>query len=423
MRKADQFFAIVLRIGQWLLSNFRKFASRGMPISSKSRYRLSYEASSASRIDLLQPRNLIRADFKDLVELGYDVQRIPDGAKPIVPDRLSEIPDKWKHPQKVVVPEVAILRHAILFSQGWAILPPTPGHHGVFIDEGTTKYPDRTLNLDQESFLARINDPILRHNRLMPVSGRCFSLRSKLVKNFGKFINYILTKIYYEELGVIAPGREKIIPPLFKLPMQQILFEKIFSGYEIVPAEWRVALEVEELVMSSNLRVGESFNPEAVGNLSKRLRHIMACYAGTEKFKVCISRRDGNNERRGRYFINYDLFEELAVDMGYQVVEVSKLEPNEQFRLWANTTHLLGVHGAGMMNMIMMPSGGKYIEIANPTYNRDCTQKPEDHARFVCASSAMAAGHKVFGIPSMLDQKGYPVINLKHVERVLHENL
>lgn len=421
MRMPVQLSLIVLRIGQWLLSNFRNFASRGMPTPSTNLYRILYETSDTVRQSLLQPKNLIRANFEDLAEYGYDVQKIPDGAKPLVPDRLSEIPEKWKHPQEVVVPEVATLRHAILFRLGWAILPPKSGHHGVFINAGTTQYPERQLNWDHERFLARIKDHIQSHERLSAVSGRCFSARADSINNFGKFINDVLTKIYYEKLGVIAPGREKIIAPLFKFPLQKILFEQIFSGYEIIYAHRPVALEVEELVIPANLRAGQRFNPEAVDYLSRRMRSIMAFYAGTEKFKVCVSRRDGNNKRRGRDFINYESFEELAEKMGYRVVVVSTLGPEEQLSLWANTTHLLGVHGAGMMNMIMMPRGGNYIEIANPTYIHDHTLRPDDSALFFIARSAMAAGHKVVGIESMRDQNGCPVIDLKNVERILRE--
>ena len=420
MRKATHILGIVAAIARRFLSS-----ARGFPCPTTKRYRFIWAISRLSRHILLQPHKLIRASSEDLTKFGYDVQRFPDNARSLVPDKLAEMPEKWKHPPEAIAPEVAILRHAILFDQGWVILPspPTPNrleHQGVFTNYGCNRYPERLLNLDHEIFLDRINSKILRHKRLTAVPGRCFSARTDSFNNFGKFVNDLLTKIYYEEIGVIAPGREKIIDPLFKFPIQKILFDEIFAGYEIVRAQPSVALAVEELVMPSNLRSVRKFNAEAVAYLSRRMDRILTNYARAEKLKVCVSRRDGNNKKRGRDFINYESFYELARDKGYLVVEVSALDPYEQLTLWANTTHLLGVHGAGMMNMIMMPTGGTYIEIANPANVNGYTKKIESAHPFI-AYSAMAAGHKVLGVESMRDQQGRPVIDLRSVERILRE--
>ena len=51
-------------------------------------------------------------------------------------------------------------------------------------------------------------------------------------------------------------------------------------------------------------------------------------------------------------------------DLGYQVVEISSLNPEAQLALFAETTDIVGIHGAGKMNMIMMLPEGNYTEIA-----------------------------------------------------------
>ena len=100
--------------------------------------------------------------------------------------------------------------------------------------------------------------------------------------------------------------------------------------------------------------------------------------------------------------------------LGYDVVEVSTLEPEDQFVLWANATSIVGINSAGMMNMIMMPSGGNYIEIAGDSWPD--LRSPCPNSTIRCA---MAVGHKICGISSGHDLQGRPAIDIDRLEAEL----
>lgn len=336
---------------------------------------------------------------------GYAVERIEDGATALDPVP-GKVPDNWNHPQQVIVPQVATLKNGTLFQDGSVLLP--DGHYCYY---------DATFNLEpwrerHNRSVMRFIDPdsddalIRPHARSMTVTGRCFSTLSNTTHNYGHFIHDVLSRIYYEDLGVIAPGRETVIAPQFKFPMQKILFEMVFKGYQIVQAPAGTALEVEDLVLPTNLCSSLRFNPKGIAGLAARMRRLMAPYASTERHKVCVSRRDGKDSG-GRAFVNMEAFETGMQAHGYRVVEVSALDPKAQFDLWANTTAIAGVHGAGLMNMILMQPG-RYTEIGaaprGPNYTARC---------------AMAAGHGVSGMAGEINRDGHPVIDLDRLYRLL----
>ena len=109
----------------------------------------------------------------------------------------------------------------------------------------------------------RTGRALIRRSRkgAVAISGRCFSARSGIPDNMGHFIHDMLSRKYYEYLGVIAPGRERIIAPGFAFPMRRILFERIFEGYEIVHVPSDVAFRVEELLVPANLCSQYRFTP------------------------------------------------------------------------------------------------------------------------------------------------------------------
>ena len=206
---------------------------------------------------------------------------------------------------------------------------------------------------------------------------------------------------------MLTPGRDKVISPGYRFPMMQRLFEAVFEEYEIIVAPEGCALEVEELVLPRNLCSSTRFNPLGIAALHKRLRRVFADYSGSETHKVCVSRGDGKDSG-GRAFQNVTDYENLMAQHGYEVVEVSKLDVETQLKLWINTTHIAGVHGAGMMNMILMPSGSSYIEISGaprgPNYTARC---------------AAAAGHHVLGMPGKLDEAEHAQIDLNELGRLV----
>ena len=365
--------------------------------------------NAAARLKL---RHVRHVTFEQLTSTGHNIQTFNDGAEPLKPEKLAlrSLPEKWNVPQPVIVPKIATLRGAVLFIDGSALLP--DGRYCYFdtnfCGSGNWYQP---RDFDQRSRIFFYADPVTdsalirRHLRCIDVPGRCFSTRGRNFWNFGHFVHDELSRIYYEDLGAIVPGRDRVIAPRMHSPMQEALFRKVFADYEIVQVPPHVPLRVEELLLPANLCKHDKFNPAAIAQLARRMRKILRPYAGKDLNKVCVSRKDGK-KTLGRDFVNAEAYEALMSKLGYRVQTVSELDSNAQFALWANTTDIVGIHGAGMMNMIMMPSEGNYTEIvgARTSSTPRC---------------AMAAGHRVGVLASVRDIQGRSHIDLDRLEALL----
>ena len=331
---------------------------------------------------------------------------------------LCDLPINWKHTQPVLKPKVATLRDAILFADGAALL--SDGRF-VYFDPIFTS---QDLRRSQSHQLLCSIDPTIEGAFVQPdmpsieVSGSCFSARSTNPQNFVHFVHDMLSRIYYEDIGVISPGRDRVIAPRMPMPIQEAIFRKVFEKYEILQVPPKATIKVEKLLLLANLCSHEMFNPAAIAALAARMRRIIAHYIGKEKHKVVVSRRDGE-QTRGRDVANVDAYETRMRELGFDIVEVSALDPEAQFKLWANTTNIVGVHGAGMMNMIMMPKNVNYTEIAGAGSSIPGKRSPCPNWIYRCA---LSAGHDVRGIESMLDLQGRPVIDIKRLESALIRN-
>ena len=366
-------------------------------------------------------RHVRHVTFEQLSTAGDDVRTFDDGAVPLEPGKVPEWPQPWKFEKRVVMPKVAVLRDVTLFDSGLALLP--DGRYCYFDTKwGRAKMHGCGLPGERgEVFIhahhATDSMLIRRHLYSTDMPGRYFSMLSSHPRNFGHFVHDVLSRIYYEDLGVIAPGRDRLIVAEMPWPMQRALFSKVFEGYDIVyvPIDSPLTpLRVEELLLPVNLCQPNRFNPLAIAALAKRVRRILANLAGKEKHKVCVSRsKDGNFDKETRRdFANAEAYETRMRKLGYRVVHISEIDPEEQFALWANATDIVGIHGAGMMNMIMMPPGGNYTEIAR--------MNPNNHyGHNAIARCAIAVGHNVAGLACAPNALGRLEIDLDRLENLL----
>ena len=298
-------------------------------------------------------RHVYHATFEQLSSAGYDVKTFDDGAVPLDPEKSTRrnLPEGWKIPQSVIAPKIATLRDTVLFMDGAALLPGSrfcwfDTHFSVKKWHAPREFnvaPARTL-----LYADRATDSALIrcHMGCIDVPGRCFStLAGRHYENFGHFVHDVLTRVYYEDLGAIVPGRVKVIAPPMLSSMQKALFHKVFENYEIIQIPPDTALKAEELLLPANLCNEESFNPAAIAALAKRMRRIMAHHVGKAKKKVCVSRNDTEKLSPKRNFANVEAYETRMRKLGYRILNASELDPEEQFALWTNTTDIVGIHG------------------------------------------------------------------------------
>lgn len=119
-------------------------------------------------------------------------------------------------------------------------------------------------------------------------------------------------------------------------------------------------LDVENPILSKCPRKFATTAPEILRNLVEEIKrnlHTQVCSAPSRI--VCVSRR----KARGRRLLN----EAALLDRlrGREVIDVclEDLSFRDQVELMSQTKVLIGMHGAGLTNLMFMPAGGTVIEI------------------------------------------------------------
>ena len=75
--------------------------------------------------------------------------------------------------------------------------------------------------------------------------------------------------------------------------------------------------------------------------------------------KLFISRQKANT----RKIVFFDEIENIISQNGFEIVCPEMLSFKEQGQLFSSATHIIGIHGAGLSNMIFMGSGCRVLEI------------------------------------------------------------
>jgi len=72
------------------------------------------------------------------------------------------------------------------------------------------------------------------------------------------------------------------------------------------------------------------------------------------------------HKTRLRFIENSDEIETICQHLGYDVVDADTLSPQQQLELFSSVTHLVGIHGAGLTNMIFCSAGCRVLELFPP---------------------------------------------------------
>ena len=122
--------------------------------------------------------------------------------------------------------------------------------------------------------------------------------------------------------------------------------------------------------------------------LRKAFLHLREPQRAQSHF-LYISRRDSLRSRR---LINEEYLLSLLIPLGFTVVCLSEIGFSEQVRLFANAKIVVGVHGAGLANLLFAESGTVVYELVAKCYQPLMFQKISrylklDHNTIICASS------------------------------------
>jgi capsular polysaccharide biosynthesis protein len=178
-------------------------------------------------------------------------------------------------------------------------------------------------------------------------------------------------------------------------PSQQLVCERLgISKEKIIPLEKLQHIESEEFYFTTGpWHYGRTFASTA----RDFLLGIYHCTNSPHGHRLYIS-----CERRGHGKISNEdeLFHELAL-IGFEKVVPEALSFDEQVATFQKAEWIIGVHGAGLTNVIFSPSGCRVIEIRNPTYSAEETYQARGGNIFWRLSEFLGLDyHAFFALPN-----------------------
>ncbi len=82
------------------------------------------------------------------------------------------------------------------------------------------------------------------------------------------------------------------------------------------------------------------------------------------KLKIMVLREDASS----RKIVNINEVKNILVELGYKIYNPSHFELQEQARVFNSASHVIGVHGAALTNMIWLPNSAKLLELMPVNY-------------------------------------------------------
>jgi len=116
-------------------------------------------------------------------------------------------------------------------------------------------------------------------------------------------------------------------------------------------------LEVEELLLPTNLRRGSQIHPlmhQAVQFMCERMQRAPPSAGSAARRRLFISRRGGEPSRTPT---NRVAIEAIAAAAGYEIVSPETLAIPEQIALFASATQVIGEYGSGLHSSVFSPPG------------------------------------------------------------------
>lgn len=219
-------------------------------------------------------------------------------------------------------------------------------------------------------------------------------------RNYYHWLLYHLPKVLVLEAegaagSLLVPGPGRLRP----------VIEASLLALGLDPAALRALPEGPARAAPVWVVESDRFDPE----LLRALRDRIAGPGGRADRRLYLGRE---RARKRRLANDAELVGALEAE-GFAAVEGAALPFAEQVALASRTRVLVGVHGAGLTNMLFMPEGAHVVEIANPRY--------PSPAFYALAAALGLRYWLVWGVPS--DARGRDALDLevdpRRVEAVL----
>jgi len=226
---------------------------------------------------------------------------------------------------------------------------------GVLLDDLSLEFGGRSgdyTGTDRALIAARIP-------RVEEYSGRLLVVDSAGVENPFHWIVNVLPKLVLAVSAQVGFDAVAVrLPSTFHLETFQALGG---LNFELVPLDSDRSVRANQLLVSNLPCSPGATLPSILKEIRRTFRSIDSF---EDKRRLYVSRQQASGRRLKRS----DAVEEVLRDLGFEFVFSESMSHSKRREIFGSASVILGVHGAGLTNMIYAPDNCRVIEIMNPGY-------------------------------------------------------
>lgn len=240
--------------------------------------------------------------------------------------------------------------------------------NGEFFYKGIFRYKSKYWKMSQYSLLQKFKQFIKDL-----LASLMSSNKNVEVVNLGIWVINEKSSKYFHWIGDVLPRIEGFVSQNKDIKISEIpivltkeyknyeYVKKIISSYglNVLYLEKDIKYKFKKLIVTSHAAPSGNYDEDLIKEQSKRLKNIYVKNKNESKNKVWISRQSADK----RKIENFSEIKLILEKYDFQIYSFEDKSLNEQFEIVNNAEVLGGIHGAGLINMILLDQRKKVIEI------------------------------------------------------------
>ncbi|WP_294532333.1 glycosyltransferase family 61 protein [uncultured Rhodoblastus sp.] len=302
----------------------------------------------------------------DAVSLGYPCAPMPqfELARAIPQQRLGIDFPVGLGFEKNIAPVPAVVRFddAILLPDGSIVTDEHYVFHGLtFVPHGGVWTRYAPLVVEARGDFVQLCLPA----EVREVNDLGFQLVTGHGQNYGHFHHDVIARAYFAQFATeLMSGSFKYICRYPKFPMQLHILNHVFGAGNIL-FQHAVSLKAKSCAVAALPSGPYGMLPESVEFAHKHLKSAFSLKGSKGSRRIFISRADGV-ANQGRLISNQGELDALLRRFGFESMVLSTNDPHDTISAFENAECVLGLHGAGLMNLMFCPVPTKIIELHPP---------------------------------------------------------